>query len=103
MTHNIPEEVASRFLRDANNQLLWFTVPPVANERHEPGGIGHSVQYLAKKKELEERRKRRREEKQREETALKKRKLEEREKEQREAERIMVKALEVWTAQLKAV
>ncbi|TGZ80196.1 hypothetical protein EX30DRAFT_63301 [Ascodesmis nigricans] len=100
VTHNIPEEVASKFLRDVNGQLLWFTVPPIANERYESGAVGHSVQYLAKKKELEERRKRRREEVEKEQREAKRRRQEEAVKEKQEAERIMVKALGVWTEQL---
>jgi len=95
VTHNIPEETAERFLRDAQGQLLWFTVPPLDNTSAKAltGGVGHSVQYLARRKELEVRREvraRAREGK----TEEAKRKWEEiREEEKQEAKRVLVRAL----------
>ncbi|KAI5806305.1 putative RSC complex subunit [Geopyxis carbonaria] len=60
VTHALPAEVAERFLRDREGRMLWFSVPPLAAP--EGGvGVGHSVQYLARRRELEERRRRRRE------------------------------------------
>ncbi|KAF8250200.1 hypothetical protein K440DRAFT_175835 [Wilcoxina mikolae CBS 423.85] len=95
VTHNIPEETAERFLRDAQGQLLWFTVPPLDNTtaRAPTGGVGHSVQYLAKRKELEARREARARAREEHMEETKRKWVEIREEEKREAKRVLVKAL----------
>lgn len=97
----IPEVVAKQFLQDEDGQLLWFSVPPLATTGGRKG-VSHSVTYLAKKKELEERKKRRREEVEKEKTEAKKRKEVEVEHERKEAKRVLVKALGMMKTQLEA-
>lgn len=102
----IPEDVAKQFLRDESGQLLWFTVPPMATtvggKDKAGGGISHSVTYLAKKKELEQRRKRRLEEIEKEKDEAKRRKQVEALHERQEAKRVLVKALGMMKTQLEA-
>lgn len=95
VTHSIPEETAERFLRDAHGQLLWFAYPPQDNAGARPRGegVGHSVQYLARRKELEVRREARARQREGEAEELKRKREVEREEEQKAAKRVLVKAL----------
>lgn len=104
VTHNIPPETAEQFLRDAEGKILWFTVPPLDPVKPVVEGQiqGHSLAYLARREEIEERRKKRRVAREEEERKRKKERLEEREREKKEAETVLVRALGVLSGMLEA-
>ena len=95
VTQTIPAETAERFMKDANGNMLWFMYPPQDNlAGNAPrGGVGHSVQYLAKRKELEARREKRAKQREEEKEELKRKREDEKEDERNEAKKLMVKAL----------
>ncbi|KAK7208384.1 hypothetical protein BZA70DRAFT_273581 [Myxozyma melibiosi] len=69
ITDRIPPDTADLYQKDENGKLLWFSVPPVdcmkvyeLPDANGKGIIGHSVEFLAKRKEIAEKRKRREEE-----------------------------------------
>lgn len=102
VTNNIPAETANQFLRDAEGRLLWFTVPPLAPERPVVEGqiTGHSLAYLARKEEIEERKRKRRLVLEEEEKVRKRAKEEERDKVMKAAEEVMIKALKKLAEQI---
>lgn len=66
ITDRIPPDTAELYQKDENGKLLWFSVPPVdAMKVYElpnitgKGIIGHSIEFLAKKKQISEKRKQR--------------------------------------------
>ncbi|KAK9388652.1 hypothetical protein V1515DRAFT_533137 [Lipomyces mesembrius] len=65
ITDRIPPETAELYQKDDNGKLLWFSVPPVdCSQGFEApfngnGIVGHSIEFLAKRKEIAEKRKRR--------------------------------------------
>ncbi|RPA81175.1 hypothetical protein BJ508DRAFT_114868 [Ascobolus immersus RN42] len=104
----VPPEIAQYFQRDAEGNILFFRTPPIAVNKPvvtAPGRngqiVGHSLAYLAKKKELDENRKRKEREleERREENKRKKMELEEQVK--TDAQKAMVSALEVYVQQLE--
>ncbi|KAK9466672.1 hypothetical protein V1512DRAFT_286671 [Lipomyces arxii] len=64
ITDRIPPETADLYQKDDNGKLLWFSVPPIDAMRVAANGItsgvtGHTVEFLAHRKEIAEKRKRR--------------------------------------------
>lgn len=62
----LPAEIRQAFQHDSNGRVLFFTAPPLdrlhKGVSHESAGLGHSVKYLAGRKEwLAEREKKRKE------------------------------------------
>ncbi|OLL23831.1 Chromatin structure-remodeling complex subunit rsc1 [Neolecta irregularis DAH-3] len=84
------EEESKWFLRDEQGRVLWFSTPPVDPVGPASRILGHSLEYLAAKKEIEEKKKR----KAREEADLGERKVK-REIGRDEAMLFLVKALGV--------
>ncbi|KAK9236716.1 hypothetical protein V1525DRAFT_426839 [Lipomyces kononenkoae] len=65
ITDRIPPETAELYQKDNNGKLLWFSVPPVDFSQvvetsfNGNGIVGHSIEFLARRKEIAEKRKRR--------------------------------------------
>jgi chromatin structure-remodeling complex subunit RSC1/2 len=98
ITSSIPPSTAARFLRNEAGQILWFSVPPLDLEEKNMEAIrsvGHSVQYLARRKEIEAKKEQRRVEREKEEAERKRKREEEYDLEQREAKRLLHKALRI--------
>jgi chromatin structure-remodeling complex subunit RSC1/2 len=98
ITSSIPPSTAARFLRNEAGQILWFSVPPLDLEEKNMEAIrsvGHSVQYLARRKEIEAKKEQRRVEREKEEAERKRKREEEYGLEQREAKRLLHKALRI--------
>lgn len=96
-TEHIPPHIRSQFMTDQNGRMLWFSVPPVAEEPLR-APLSHSVQYLAKKKEIEERKRKRKEEKAAEDEERRKVQRDEIVDIKKAAEKTLVKALQMWDA-----
>ncbi|KAJ8098382.1 hypothetical protein POJ06DRAFT_150501 [Lipomyces tetrasporus] len=69
ITDRIPPETAELYQKDDNGKLLWFSVPPVDSSQvgvetasNGKGILGHSVEFLSRRKEIAEKRERRAEE-----------------------------------------
>lgn len=103
IAQQIPETTAERFLRNENGEILWFSVPPVDNRPAERpfGGLGHTAQYLAHRRELEERREARAREREAQAQEAKRKAEENRKEEQKQVKRLLVTSLSLWTEQLR--
>lgn len=100
VTHNIPDEVSDKFMKDKDGKLLWFSMPPLDVDAANKSKVGHSAAWFADRKEREERR-RKREIERNEEIAAKKRRIgEERDKEKKEAQVVLARALEIMADQM---
>jgi hypothetical protein len=103
VTHSLPEEVKERFLTDAEGNVIWFTVPPLDTKKVETTTtVGHSVQYLAKRAEIEKRKEARRRQLEEEKRGEKRRAEIQLEEEKREAKKLLVKALGMMVEGVKA-
>ena len=91
----IPPHIREQFKTDANGNIIWFAVPPVAQDPPKPS-VTHSVQYLASKAEIEERKRKYREEKAAKEEQVQKKKHEEAVEIRKVAADALVKALDMW-------
>ncbi|KAI5793832.1 hypothetical protein DFH27DRAFT_602595 [Peziza echinospora] len=121
-TSGIPESIAQQFLRDDEGRILWFSVPPMEATTSVSGittdsvsggivgsgstvvgagGPSHSLEYLARRKELLERKRARREEREKLILEEKRRAERVRRKESRAVEEALGKVLRVWEKQLK--
>lgn len=47
------------FLRDREGKVLWFTVPPLDTRTDGGARMGHSLKWMARRKEIEERKRKR--------------------------------------------
>ncbi|KAK9463324.1 uncharacterized protein V1516DRAFT_667456 [Lipomyces oligophaga] len=71
ITDKIPAQTAALFQKDESGKLLWFSVPPVDTchiyvlpNNPSKGFVGHSVEFLSRRKSIMENRKRRAEQRQ---------------------------------------
>lgn len=99
----IPEATAERFLRNENGQILWFSVPPVDNRPAERpfGGLGHSAQYLAHRREREEKHEARAREREAQMQEGKRKAEEDRKEDQKQVKRLLVTSLGLLTEQIR--
>jgi chromatin structure-remodeling complex subunit RSC1/2 len=108
VAQKVPPEIAQYFQRDAEGNILFYRTPPidvnkpVANIPGRNGQIvGHSLAYLAKKKELDENRKRKEKELEGRQEESKRKKSELDEQLKKEAQKAVFSALELWVKQLE--
>lgn len=90
------EETAKQFLRDREGKLLWFTVPPLDTGVASGGATGHSLRWLARRKEVEERKRKRGEERGEEREREERERAERRGEERRVAGEVLVRVLGGW-------
>lgn len=89
------------FLRDREGKVLWFTVPPL--DTRVDGGVvmGHSLRWMARRKEVEERKRKRVVEMGEEERSREREKRKRVEGERRAAGEVLERVLGVWAGRVE--
>lgn len=100
VTHALDEETAGMFLRDREGKVLWFTVPPLDTRVDGGAGMGHSLKWMARRKEVEERKRKRVAEMGQEERIRGAEKRKRVEVERRAAGEVLERVLGVWAGRV---
>lgn len=99
VTHALDEETAGMFLRDREGKVLWFTVPPLDTRADGAAvGMGHSLRWMARRKEVEERKRKRGVEMGEEEISRDRERRKRAEGERKAAGEVLERVFTVWAA-----
>lgn len=88
------EDTARQFLRDREGKVLWFTVPPL--ETGSVVAVGHSLKWLARRGEIEEKKRKREVEREEERERVERERREKIGEQRRKAGEVLVRVLEGW-------
>lgn len=89
------------FLRDREGKVLWFTVPPLDTRTDGGAGMGHSLKWMARRKEIEERKRKRAVEMEEEERIREREKRKRGEGERKAAGEVLERVLVMWAGRVE--